>query len=172
MHWVSIARPAFDAQYASDVRARTDPRRRRDGDDRPAPRDEVLDRRPRHEKRAGEIRPQDVVPTPARSSVRSDPSPPVPALQTSPSRPPKRATVVCHRALGVRGVARVRDDRTASDLGRDLLDRPAAAPGDGDRVAVGGESPGDGGADARPAAGDERDPGHPSSFTVSRSSTV
>ncbi len=30
--------------------ARADPRRRRDGDDRPAPRDQVLDRRPRDEK--------------------------------------------------------------------------------------------------------------------------
>ena len=76
-------------------------------------------------------------------------------------------------ALGVGGEARVGDDREAAGLRRHLLDRTAPPARDGDRVAIGGEPAGDGRADARPAAGDERDGGHERrSLTISWSSTV
>jgi hypothetical protein len=157
MHCVSIASPAFDAQYASDS-----------GQARTPDTDEIVTIEPRRAARWS-IAARHVRKAPVRfvrrtssqvagSRSRSEPSPPIPALQTSASS------------------ADVGDDGVAADLGRHVLDRAGPPPRHGHRVAVGREPPRDRGPDPGSSSGDESDLVTlchlPSSRTVSRSSTV
>ena len=136
MHCVSICSPAFDEQYASDSGLARRPAAEETRDDRAAALDEMVDRRASHQERAGEVRARARRPTCSGSRSRSDPSPPIPALQTSASSPPNRSRRLRDGALGVLGHRGVGDDREAVDLGRDRLDRRGAPTGHRDRVPV------------------------------------
>src|SRR3954453_9378603 len=90
-------------------------------------------------------------------SSSSAPLSPTPALLTSTSARPKRAVAAAATARAPAGVAasaptRRRDARAAplavrADLRGDRLERPGAAAGQDDRVAVARQRPGGGGAD-------------------------
>ena len=131
MHCVSIARPAFEAQYASDAELAR----------RPAT-DEIVTIEPRRAARcsiaARAIRnapvrfdAEDVVPRcrveVAQRALAADARVADERVEAAEALDRRR-----DRALRIADVARVGDDREPADLGRDLLDRPGAPPGDGD----------------------------------------
>ena len=129
---------------------------RRHGDDRPAPLEQVGDRRPSHQER-----PRDVDSEDALERVRVELEQVAGAADARIEDERVEATEpvdrLGNRASGIRLDARIGDDGKAADLGGHLLDRPGAAAGHRDRIPVGGEPPCRRGADARSAAGDERD---------------
>ncbi len=109
----------------------------------------------------------------AGSRSSSDPSPPIPALSTSASSPPNRATVS----------ATARSASTATPASATTASPPISAatasigsglpPCHSNRVPVRGEPPGNRRTDARATAGDEGDAAHARrSLTISWSSTV
>ena len=87
----------------------------------------------------------------------ASPAPPMPALQTSASSPPKRSMVAATARSASAATPVSADDREAVDLRGDASIGSARRPGHRDRVPVRGEAPRDRGPDPRPAARDESD---------------
>ena len=138
------------------LRCRAEPCGRGDGDDRATSCRELGDRRLSHQEDTRQVGADDLVPGLGREVVERAFAADA-GVAHERVEPTEGVDHGGDRASAVRCDSRVGDDPETVELGRHLLERRGAATGHGDAIAIGGEPPGDGGADPRSASGDERD---------------
>ena len=158
MHCVSIARPAFEEQYASDSGAARSPAAEETVTIEPRRSARPVDRRLRGMRNAPVRFVRSTSSEASRGRGRAAiPPPPIPALQTSASRPPNRSTVTA-TARSASAETPVSATIASPSISAATASIGAAStPRHRDGVPVGREPPRDRRSDPRPAARDEGD---------------